>query len=231
VDCDKAGKYPRNIAKLSALLEIIQVPLYESVSKVTNSSQRLLIALGANLPQNGHPPEITLRSACDDLAASLGPLISSLIYATPCFPAGAGPDYVNAAISAPLPADLGPQQVLDLLHRIEDRYGRHRETRWGMRTLDLDLIAFGETVLPDPATHRQWRDLPADDQRTLAPDRLILPHPRLQDRAFVLVPLCDVAPDWPHPITGLTVAQMAAALPTADRAEVRPTLHRFNACQ
>jgi 2-amino-4-hydroxy-6-hydroxymethyldihydropteridine diphosphokinase len=56
---------------------------------------------------------------------------------------------VNGAVSAPLPADLDPQQVLALLHSIEDRFGRHRETRWGMRTLDLDLIAFGQTVLPD----------------------------------------------------------------------------------
>ena len=49
------------------------------------------------------------------------------------------------------------------------------------------------------------------------PDRLILPHPRLQDRAFVLVPLADVTPDWCHPVLGLTVAEMLAALPQADR--------------
>jgi 2-amino-4-hydroxy-6-hydroxymethyldihydropteridine diphosphokinase len=189
----------------------------------------LLIALGANLPQGGQPPANTLRSACDDLAAALGPLIPSRIYATPCFPAGAGPDYVNAAVSAPIPAALGPDQVLALLHSIEDRHGRRRDTRWGMRTLDLDLIAFGQTVLPDPATHSHWRNLPSDDQRRLAPDRLILPHPRLQDRAFVLIPLCDVAPDWPHPVTGLTIARMAAALPAADRAEVIPTAYGFNA--
>jgi 2-amino-4-hydroxy-6-hydroxymethyldihydropteridine diphosphokinase len=187
------------------------------------TSQSLLIALGANLPLDGHSPTETLRLACADLATHLGPLSASLIYATPCFPAGAGPDYVNAAIAAPIPANLGPDQVLAILHEIEERHGRRRETRWGMRTLDLDLIAYGQTVLPDLATYRHWRDLPADDQRRLAPDRLILPHPRLQDRAFVLVPLCDVAPDWPHPITGLTIAQMAAALPAADRAEVRPT--------
>ena len=198
---------------------------------MTNGSQRVLIALGANLPHGGQPPEDTLRSACDDLAARLGPLSTSRIYATPCFPAGAGPDYVNAALSAPIPADLGPDGVLALLHRIEDKHGRHRETRWGMRTLDLDLIAFGQMVLPDPATHHHWRELPTDDQRRLAPDRLILPHPRLQDRAFVLIPLCDVAPDWPHPLTGLNIAQMAAALPASDRAEVIPTAHGFKACQ
>ncbi|WP_434617850.1 2-amino-4-hydroxy-6-hydroxymethyldihydropteridine diphosphokinase [Tabrizicola sp. M-4] len=184
---------------------------------------RLLIALGGNLPNMGGPPLETLRAALADLsAAGLGPLQVSRIYATPCFPVGAGPDYVNAAASAPLPSALGPQDVLALLHRIEAAHGRTRETRWGMRTLDLDLIAFGQTVLPDAATHARWRDLDPALQRHETPDRLILPHPRLQDRAFVLIPLLDVAPDWTHPLTGQTVAQMAAALSPEDRAEIRP---------
>ena len=94
--------------------------------------------------------------------------------------------------------------------------------RWGMRTLDLDLLALGDSVLPDVETQDQWRELSPDMQARTAPDRLILPHPRLQDRAFVLVPLADVAQDWKHPRTGLSVAQMLAALPPADVAEVKP---------
>lgn len=198
---------------------------------VNRNGQSLLIALGANLPHDGHSPLETLHHALRDLTDAFGPHATSDMYATPCFPAGAGPDYVNAAIAAPLPADLTPDQVLAHLHAIEERHGRRRETRWGMRTLDLDLIAFGSSLLPDPATWCHWADLPADDQRRLAPDRLILPHPRLQDRAFVLVPLCDVAPDWAHPVTGLTVAQMVAALPAAARAEVRRLPLGFSACQ
>jgi 2-amino-4-hydroxy-6-hydroxymethyldihydropteridine diphosphokinase len=64
--------------------------------------------------------------------------------------------------------------------------------------------------------------LPPEDQARLAPDRLILPHPRLQDRAFVLVPLADVAPDWRHPLSGLSVDQMLQALPAEDVAAVVP---------
>ena len=112
--------------------------------------------------------------------------------------------------------------LADRLHDIEHRFGRKRETRWGMRTLDLDLIAMGQAVLPDRAGFLAWHDLDPDLQGKAAPDRLILPHPRLQDRAFVLVPLADVAADWVHPVLGQSVAQMLADLPAAARAEGHP---------
>ncbi len=141
------------------------------------------------------------------------------MFATPCYPPGAGPDYVNAA--ALLSGAQAPGDILALLHGIEAEFARTRGTRWGMRTLDLDLIAVDDLVLPDAETHAHWRDLSLEDQRRAAPERLILPHPRLQDRAFVLIPLMDVAPDWVHPILGQSVAQMTAALPKADKIAVR----------
>jgi 2-amino-4-hydroxy-6-hydroxymethyldihydropteridine diphosphokinase len=184
-------------------------------------NQEFLLALGGNLPFAQRNPAHTLQAALQDLAAA-GVTVQAVsrFYDTPCFPAGAGPDYVNAA--AVLRADLSPADLLAILHRIEAAHGRHRAGRWGMRTLDLDLLAAGDLVLPDAATQARWRDLPAAQQIKAVPDRLILPHPRLQDRAFVLVPLADVAPDWVHPLTGQSVAQMCAALPAALRAEVRP---------
>ncbi len=108
------------------------------------------------------------------------------------------------------------------LHAVESQFGRKRVQRWGMRTLDIDLLAFGDSVLPDPETHDFWRKMPAESQVGTTPETLILPHPRLQDRAFVLVPLADVAPDWVHPRTGLSVREMLAALPQADRDAVTP---------
>jgi 2-amino-4-hydroxy-6-hydroxymethyldihydropteridine diphosphokinase len=199
---------------------------------VTHAVQSALIALGANLPQQGASPEITLRQALADLgAAGATVLRSSRLFRTPCFPAGAGPDYVNAAAELAVPHGWDAPRLLALLHAIEERHGRKRETRWGMRTLDLDLLAMGEAVLPDPATWSHWHDLPPADQVRSAPDRLILPHPRLQDRAFVLIPLLDVAPDWRHPVTARSVAEMVAALSPGDRAEVQPLPGGFSACQ
>ncbi len=114
------------------------------------------------------------------------------------------------------------EELLAVMHGIEAEFGRRRDSRWGMRTLDLDIVAIGETVLPDEMTWRVWVNLPPEDQPRHTPDQLILPHPRLQDRAFVLVPLADVAPDWHHPVTGRSVTGMLAALPEEDRAAVRP---------
>lgn len=143
----------------------------------------------------------------------------SPLYRTPAFPPGSGPDFVNAACA--VGTDLNPVELLELLHEVEAEFGRQRNKRWAARTLDLDLIACGERVCPDPETVQRWVDLPLEQQMKHAPDQLLLPHPRLQDRAFVLVPLNDIAPDWVHPLTGRTVRQMLAALSQQERDAVK----------
>ncbi|MCG6558925.1 2-amino-4-hydroxy-6-hydroxymethyldihydropteridine diphosphokinase [Ruegeria sp. 1NDH52C] len=180
-----------------------------------------VIALGGNLSFDQNPPRITLRNATNELIArGVRVLAESRYFTTPCFPAGAGPDYINAAIS--FSSELSPAALLQLLHEVEAAYGRAREQRWGMRTLDLDLICYGDRILPDRESYDAWRQLDPARQTKLAPDQLILPHPRLQDRGFVLVPMADVAPEWHHPVLGLTVQEMLAALPARDLAEIRP---------
>lgn len=181
-----------------------------------------IVALGANLPFGDIPPEATLRAALAALEAKNLTIAGlSSFWGTPCFPAGAGPDYVNAV--AIIQSDVAFLHIswLQMMHEIEARFGRERHSRWGGRTLDLDLVAIGESVCPDAATQDQWRCLPPEAQMRLTPEELILPHPRLQDRAFVLVPMAEVAPDWRHPRLGLTVTEMLAALPAADRDAVR----------
>jgi 2-amino-4-hydroxy-6-hydroxymethyldihydropteridine diphosphokinase len=182
-----------------------------------------MVAFGANLPFDGSPPAETLQKAIEALCKEgLILLAVSRFFATPCFPAGAGPDYVNSAAVFQSLTEDDLASIMARLHGVEARFGRKRAQRWGMRTLDIDLLAVGDSVLPDAETQDRWRLMPAEAQIGSTPDQLILPHPRLQDRAFVLVPLADVAPDWVHPRTGLSVRQMLAALPAEDRDAVTP---------
>lgn len=186
-----------------------------------NSVTNALIALGSNLPRDTALSKGIVIQAVAEIARRFGsaPQLSRF-YATPAFPPGSGPDFVNAALVIPW-ADT-PEALLDLLHEIEEAFGRTRTDRWEARVLDLDLIALGQAVRPDAETQAEWRALPLDRAAQETPGTLILPHPRLQERAFVLVPLADVAPDWRHPLTGESVREMLEALPAEDLAEIRP---------
>lgn len=185
------------------------------------ANDTFLIALGSNLPSAAGRPEQTLAAALDMMAGrGLALIAVSRFYRSPAFPAGSGPDYVNAC--AVVSVEAAPAEVLARLHAIEEELGRIRTERWQARKIDLDLIAAGHMVLPDAEAQAAWRALPLERQMRETPAELILPHPRLQDRGFVLIPLAEIAPGWRHPATGRTVTEMAAALPEAEKAALVP---------
>jgi 2-amino-4-hydroxy-6-hydroxymethyldihydropteridine diphosphokinase len=180
-----------------------------------------IIGLGANLLSDIGKPEETIRHSLSLLIEKSIEIQSvSQLYNTPCFPKGSGPDYVNAV--AILTTYLTAPAFLSHLHAIEALMGRQRLVRWGQRVLDLDLLAFGDEISPDLASFQQWYKLSPDQQVKIAPEQLILPHPRLQDRAFVLVPLTEIAPDWQHPVLQRSARQLLAGLDRADVAQIVP---------
>ena len=155
----------------------------------------VFVGLGANLGD----ARATLRDALAALQALAQPgsfAASSLYGSAPVD--SSGPDYVNAV--ARLDTSLAPHALLDALQAIEQRFGRERPYRNAPRTLDLDILDYDRRVESGPPQ---------------------LPHPRINSRAFVLIPLRDVAPDWRDPVSGKGVDDLIEALPRADRDAVR----------
>ena len=190
-------------------------------NKIKNQKNTVLVAMGGNLESEIGPPRVTLGYALASLRVMANSLVlKSKYFVTPCFPIGYGPDYVNAAVSFQFQGES--HELLAILHRIEANFGRRRTQGWGGRVLDLDLLAFGDEIAPTVKVFKAWRDKPLTVQMSQTPQELILPHPRMQDRAFVLGPLMDVAPDWRHPVSGHTVRQMYNRLPPEERAALKP---------
>jgi len=150
------------------------------------------IGLGANLPSPAGSPEATLAAAADRLP-QLGRVVAcSPLYSTAPVGFADQPRFFNAVVA--LETDLAPRELLEELLAIELEFGRDRSAglRNGPRTLDLDILLFGDLVLSE--------------------HNLIVPHPRLAERAFVLAPLHDIAPGLRDPRTASTVGQLLESL-------------------
>lgn len=169
----------------------------------------ILIALGANQSGPVGGPAAQLDGAIERLGA-LGLRVArhSRWWPFPSYPPGSGPDFKNGA--ARLETGLAPEDLLRLLRGIEQELGRERREPWGPRALDLDLLAYGDLVTPGFRAAAALGNRPPDGNAVS--DRLILPHPRLHLRPFVLEPLREIAPDWLHPVFGLTPTEMLARL-------------------
>ena len=192
----------------------------KQATKTDASWEKTLVCVGSNVTSIWGDPEATVKMAVRVVSDRFrAPIEVSRFYKTPAFPADSGDDFVNAAFA--FQTQLSAHEILLILHEVEAEAMRRRESRWAARTLDLDLIAMDQRLCPDRQTFEHWADLPLEQQMRAAPGHLILPHPRMQDRAFVLVPLAEVAPDWVHPVFGKTVRQLCDALPAEARAEVQ----------
>lgn len=193
---------------------------HESDTFSADASETAAIALGSNATSFHGGPKQTVREGIAAIASDAVRVIAeSPLFLTPCFPAGAGPDFINAAVL--VETRLPPQDLLDHLHDIERSFGRVRDKRWEPRSLDLDLLLYGSRIFPSTETIQAWMQLPLEKQKQHAPDGMLVPHPRFHERAFVLGPLITIAPDMVHPILHKTVQELFEALPQAEKAELQ----------
>jgi 2-amino-4-hydroxy-6-hydroxymethyldihydropteridine diphosphokinase len=144
------------------------------------------LALGTNLGDR----RSNLRTALDALPPEVVLQAESKIYETPPWGFEDQAAFLNMAVRAG--TDLEPQPLLKHLKQLETRLGREPSFHWGPRLIDIDLLFYDELVLDSP--------------------RLVIPHPRLHERAFVLVPLADIAPDFVHPVMDKTINQLLEGL-------------------
>lgn len=157
----------------------------------------ILIGIGGNLPGPFGPPRVGLPQALKALEAGGARLAAcSPWYGAHAVPRSEQPDFVNAVAS--IETGLSPLDLLALMQAVEVSFGRVRGVLNAPRTLDLDLLAYADVCQANVAND-------AND--------LELPHPRLHLRAFVLLPLCDIAPDWRHPVLNQTATALLQALP------------------
>lgn len=160
-------------------------------------TRRGALAIGSNLGDRA----ATMSSAVADLAGTAGLTVVAVSSVYETAPVG-GPDqgpYLNAVVA--VDSDLAASDLLAAAHAVEAVHGRVRLERWGARTLDVDVLALGDEVTSGPG--------------------LVLPHPRLAERAFVLVPWAEVDPEFTVPGLG-RVLELLEALPPDAVADVRP---------
>ena len=157
---------------------------------------RVYLSLGSNLEPLRHLP-----AALEELHARFGELLVSPAYRSRAV-GFAGPDFVNLAVG--LDTELSPQALNDWLHALEDRHGRRRDVpRYADRTLDVDIVLYGEQVIDGPG-------------------HLQVPRAELR-HAFVLKPLADIAPQLRHPLSVRTMAELWAAFPAqSEPLDVQP---------
>jgi 2-amino-4-hydroxy-6-hydroxymethyldihydropteridine diphosphokinase len=158
----------------------------------------ILIALGANLPSPAGKPADTLNAALAAFAVrSITIEMRSGFYRSSAWPNPDDPPFINAVVT--VCTDLSPAALLAALHQVETSFGRKRTKPNAPRTLDLDILDYDGRIEQGPP---------------------VLPHPRMEGRAFVLLPLRDVAPDWRHPVSRRSISELISVLPPTDIARL-----------
>ncbi|GHF29706.1 2-amino-4-hydroxy-6-hydroxymethyldihydropteridine diphosphokinase [Kordiimonas sediminis] len=168
----------------------------------------VVLALGGNLPGPFGNCITTLQkavSALPEFGVEIDQ-VSSLYQTSPVPPTGQ-PDFLNLALLGR--TAKSPQSLMAALHALEERLGREREERWSARTLDIDIIFYGDAILPDDTA---WKAAAEHTDPSYAPPEVTVPHPRMHKRAFVLVPLTDIAPAYIHPVLGQSVSALLDSL-------------------
>jgi 2-amino-4-hydroxy-6-hydroxymethyldihydropteridine diphosphokinase len=160
---------------------------------LNQTRHQVIVGLGANLAD----PAGKIRSALARLARFVDVLSVSSLYRSEPVGYRDQPEFRNAVLIGE--TGLGPHELLEAVRGVEAELGRERSLPNRPRAIDIDILSHGDTLLDSP--------------------RLVLPHPRMHQRGFVLVPLLEIAPDWVHPVLGATVSELVEMAGPLERIE------------
>ncbi|HEY5327785.1 MAG TPA: 2-amino-4-hydroxy-6-hydroxymethyldihydropteridine diphosphokinase [Mucilaginibacter sp.] len=143
----------------------------------------VFLLLGGNLGDR----HLFLDQAIKHIANDIAPVLqASSVYETESWGKTGAPDYLNQVIM--LQTNLSAQTILQKILNIENILGRTRGEKWGSRTIDIDILFYGQAIINEPGLH--------------------IPHPELHNRRFTLAPLAEIAPDWIHPVLKKNILQL-----------------------
>ncbi|WP_297453462.1 2-amino-4-hydroxy-6-hydroxymethyldihydropteridine diphosphokinase [Persephonella sp.] len=164
--------------------------------------KKIFLALGSNI---GNRQE-NINQAIRFLSKEITDIKRAPIYESKAVGYEDQPDFLNTVISGY--TDLSPEELLNFVKKVEKQTGRIKRFRWGPREIDIDIIFYGNLVIEK--------------------DNLIIPHPRIQERDFVLKPLCDLEPEFIHPVLKKTVLELLNNL--KEKSIIRETSKTGNKC-
>jgi 2-amino-4-hydroxy-6-hydroxymethyldihydropteridine diphosphokinase len=148
---------------------------------------KVLLLLGSNLGDR----QLFLQSAIKQITAGIAPVIkTSAVYETQSWGKTDAPDYLNQVVF--LETDMPAREILEKILQIERALGRKREEKWGSRTIDIDILFYGDEIIDEPGLH--------------------VPHPQLHKRRFTLEPLNELVPEWVHPVLNKKISQLKTEL-------------------
>jgi len=195
--------------------------VYITYTRVTKHSNPIHLAVGSNLQYDNKTSLAIVRMVYDILNEhEINVIAKSSFWHSSAYPNKLDPPFINSVVEVSTKKE--PLELLIILKEIETFLGRKTTSRWSSRTCDIDIISIGQETIPNLRTALLWMNNEEAKKGISTPDQLIIPHPRMHERSFVLGPLNEISQTWMHPVLQKTSKELWESLSDHDKIESYP---------